>query len=421
MFRGGLDRKAMKETDLIFHISLRSILLEQLREEYCLQNNHLSKILLINVISSKFPSLDRSLLLSGNAKVSIELNQNPGEENMDSDNFVVRYICNRNVELRKLFFQKWEDIQEQLSSQLVTEITDKFNKRLEPLKVIITQLLVNLVESRDKAGSSEHKAFDSDSNFEIANMKTCKFNSEIEIKEGPSKAMVKYLQMYLDPNISPEKFAQFFQNVFEIDGVKMKTSDTYKLCSKSDNNLNHNLDQEMFKRLNDTTMFTSDNIFNIFYYVTQFLFVLENNAFKLEEEEYYMEIVKSIKGNFERDAIGCPSQCPSCGKLCERELHPNDGLCQIKTGHQICSMGGKVWNNDEDKTAVLYMCDDYQDNTNVVIQGRTITWARFKIQWGNRWDWTMPEDIQYANSQKNNRQIMKNIWNEFGKGIFHKG
>ena len=103
----------------------------------------------------------------------------------------------------------------------------------------------------------------------------------------------------------------------------------------------------MFERLNDTTMFTSDNIFNIFDFVTQFLFVLDNNAFKLEEEEYYMIIVKSIKGNFERDAIGCPNQCLSCGKLCERELHPNHGLCQIKTGHQICS---KVWNNDEDQT-----------------------------------------------------------------------
>ena len=31
----------------------------------------------------------------------------------------------------------------------------------------------------------------------------------------------------------------------------------------------------------------------------------------------------------------------------------------------------------------------------------------------------MPEDKQYVNSQKNNRQIMKNIWNQFGKEILN--
>ena len=335
---------------------------------------------------------------------------------MDSDNFVVRYICNRNVELRKLFFQKWENIQEQLSSQLVTEITNKFNKRLEPLKVILTQLLVNLVESRDKAGSSEHKAFDSDSNFEIA-MKTCKFDSEIEIKEAPSKAMVIYLQLYLDPNVSPEEFTHFFQNKFEIDGVKMSKSDTYKLCSEFIINPNHILEQEMFKKLDFTKMFTSHNIFFIKDYVTEFLSVLNDNPFNLTLEDF-TEIVEPIKQIFERDAIGCPNQCPTCGKLCERELHPNHGLCQIKSGHQICSMGGKVWNHD-DKTAILYMCDDYQDYTNVMIQGRRSTWAQFKTIWGDQWDWTMPEDEEYITIQKGNREAMKNIWNKFGKGIFN--
>ena len=52
-------------------------------------------------------------------------------------------------------------------------------------------------------------------------MKTCNYDSEIEIKDSPFKAMVIYLQMYLDPNVSPEDFAQFLKNEFEIDGVKM--------------------------------------------------------------------------------------------------------------------------------------------------------------------------------------------------------
>ena len=416
MFRGDLDREAMKETDLRDSQKFALNLLVAVKRGILTAE----RASIENSFNKRKEELShKNLLDCGNAMLSHELYCNPGEDNANGDNFVVRYICNRNVELRKLFFQKWEDIQEQLSSQLVTEITNKFNKQLEPLKMILRQLLDDMIESRDKAGSSENKAFDSDSNFEIANMETCKFNSEINIKKSPFKATVIFLQMYLNPNISPEAFAHFFQNEFEVDGINMKTSDTYKLCIKSFNNPNHIIDQEMFKRLNYTTMFTSYNIFNIFDYVTQFLLVLDQNSFKLKEEEHYINIVKSIKENFERYAIGCSNQCPSCGKLCEREFHPNDGLCRIKTGHQFCSMGGMVWNDDEDKTAVLYMCDDYQDNTNVVIQGRTTTWARFKNKWADKWDWTMPEDKHYVNLQKDNRQIMKNIWNKFGKGILH--
>ena len=412
MFRGGLDRKAMKMTDLKFS------------EKFALD---LLGVVKRGILSAEQPSIENSfnkrkeelshknLLLCGSGKVAVELNSDLREESTCVDNFVVRYICNRNVELRKLFCQKWEEIQEQLYSQLVTEITNKFNKQLEPLKGILKQLLGDLEESRDKDRSSEDKAFDSDNNFEIANMVTCDFDSEIEVKEGPYKAMVLYLQMYLDPNISPEEFTHFFKNEFEVDGVTMKTSDTYKLCSKSIHIPNHILDLEMFKKLNYTKMFTSDNIFNISDYITQFLSVLDDNSFKLTNEDF-AEMVKPVRDSFERDAIGCPNQCPSCGKLCERKLHPNDGLCQIKTGHQICSMGGKVWNS-EDETAVLYMCDDYLDHTNVVIQGRTSTWARFKTIWGDQWDWTMPNDEDYVDLQKNNREIMKTIWNKFGKGI----
>ena len=82
-------------------------------------------------------------------------------------------------------------------------------------------------------------------------------------------------------------------------------------------------------------------------------------------------------------------------------------------------MGGKVWNHDENKTAVLYMCDDYQDHTNLVIQGRASTWARFKTIWGDQWDWTMPEDEEYVALQENNREFMINIWNKFGKAILN--
>ena len=225
-----------------------------------------------------------------------------------------------------------------------------------------------------------------------------------------------YLQAYLDPNISSEEFNELFTNEFEVDGIKMKISDTYKLCNKPFNL--KVLNEEIFQKLNYIQMFSFENIFNIFDYVTQFLSIIDSNPFNLTEKDFE-DIIQPIKENFERDAIGCPNQCPSCGKLCERELHPEDGLCQIKTGHQICSMGGKVWNNDKDKTAVLYMCDDYQDNTNVAIQGRPSTWKHFQDTTRDQWDWTMPQDEEYVALQKNNRKFMKDIWNKFGRGILN--
>ena len=49
-----------------------------------------------------------------------------------------------------------------------------------------------------------------------------------------------------------------------------------------------------------------------------------------------------MKQEFESLVLNCESQCPSCGKFCDRVFHPHGGRCEIKTGHKICSMGGKV-------------------------------------------------------------------------------
>ncbi|KAI6656617.1 hypothetical protein LOD99_1412 [Oopsacas minuta] len=176
------------------------------------------------------------------------------------------------------------------------------------------------------------------------------------------------------------------------------------------------LDEETFKKLEFTNMFTSENIFNIYQYVTEFLSVLNTDIAELTREEF-AEMVQPIKEQFEKDSIGCPNQCPSCGKLCERELHPNNGKCMIKTGHQICSMGGKVWNYDENNSAVLFMCDDFRDNTTIVLQGRTRIWKQFKHFSAFEWDWHLPKDHKNLALQYTNREKMKNIWNKFGRGI----
>ena len=414
MVRAGWDRKEMKKSD---HDTSHKFALDfvgainrgVLTEEQSVIDN------LFDKEGGKLSH--QNLLLMANSIVAMDLKNNPEEEIMNENYFVVQFICNRNVELKKLFTEQWNQVEHDLYFQIKTAIHEKFDMKLSPIKGILNTFLTDLTKSLTKSESSEHKAFDSDSNFEILDMVTCDIDSEIKLRESPFKAMVLYLQMYLDPNISSKEFNELFKNEFEVDGIKMKISDTYKLCKKPFD-AKHVLDEEIFQKLNYIKMFSFENIFNIFDYVTHFLSVLDNTPFKLTKEDF-AEIVKPIKENFERDAVGCPNQCPSCGKLCERELHTDDGLCEIKTGHQICSMGGKVWNNDEKKTAVLYMCDDYQDHTNVVIQGKVSTWAQFKTIWGNQWDWTMPEDEEFVDLQESNRVTIRNIWNKFGKGILN--
>ena len=411
--RGGWDREEMKKNDRDTSHKFALDFLGSVKRGVVTEEHSVIEYL-FNEQNTKLSH--QNLLLLANSMMLRNLKDNPEEEIMYENNFVVQFICNRNEELRELFTTQWNHVQTNLYFKIKKVMKIKFNKKLAPIKEILKTLLADLVKSHNKAEISEHKAFDSDSNFEIVDMVACDIDSEIKLKESPFRAMMLYLQAYLDPNIPSEEFNELFRNEFEVDGIKMRISDTYKLCNKPFNL--KVLNEETFQKLNYIKMFSFENIFNIFDFVTQFLHVIDSNSFELTEKDFE-DIVQPIKENFERDAIGCPNQCPSCGKICERELHPNDGLCQIKTGHQICSMGGKVWNNDEDKTAVLHMCDDYQNYTNVIIQGRPSTWKHFQDSTQDQWDWTMPQDEEYVALQKNNRKFMKDIWNKFGKGILN--
>ncbi|KAI6658695.1 hypothetical protein LOD99_10969 [Oopsacas minuta] len=337
-----------------------------------------------------------SILLSANERITTELNK--VDESIGTNNFIVQYICNRNEELKKLFQKQWEIIEEELYYKVEKNMTQKFLKQIGTLKQILTDFLSDLNTS-----GSEQKAFDSENNFELADLQACKDKDPellMKARESPFKAMVSFLRMYLDP---------------KVDEVQIKKSDTYILCKKHTNPANL-LDEDSFKRLTNTKMFNSENIFNISEYIEQFLSVL--NCYKYEVTKAdFREMTKHIREEFEKNGIGCPAQCPSCGKLCEREIHPNDGKCQLKTGHQICSMGGKVWNNDGKNTAVLLMCDDYKENTKVILPGQRMNWGEFKEKCENEWDWMLPKDEKYVTYQQNNREKMKEIWNKFGRGI----
>ena len=125
---------------------------------------------------------------------------------------------------------------------------EKFFEYIQPVKHVLTALQDSLVESSAKSGTSEHKAWGSDNNFEIADMEELK---EIPLemrRESPFKAMLMYLQMYLNPLVLPAVFQNTFKqgNIFDVDGVNVKLADTYVLCDKPFYPVNI-LTEEMFQ------------------------------------------------------------------------------------------------------------------------------------------------------------------------------
>ena len=231
--------------------------------------------------------------------------------------------------------------------------------------------------------------------------------------------MVIFLEKYLNPKVSPEEFKQFFTDVFEVDGVRMtRHHDTYVLFEKPHHSAQE-LGDDLFQKLSDTNIFRStETIFNIKVYIQEFYRTLTNYKYQVTEDEYE-QMLKNTKEKFEPHIINCPSKCPSCGKFCEKEIHPQEGKCQIMTGHQFCSMGGNVWNTNKNRTAILLMCDDYEEDSPVLIPGQNMKWWEFKEKCGDQWDWSLPTDEDYVALQEENRDRMENIWNIFGREILN--
>ena len=237
----------------------------------------------------------------------------------------------------------------------------------------------------------------------------------LKAKESPFKAMVMYLRMYLDPKVTSEEFSNTFKDIFKVDGIEMKASNTLILCKIKQTPTNEQL-CDIFKKLSNTKMFNNENIFNILEYLTNFVKILKMSFYELTIGEF-SEMIENQKEESKKNAIGCPFGCPGCGKLCERELHPNDGKCQIKTGHQICSMGGRMQYDDSEHTAVLEMCDDHKDDHMFTVGGVRMNWRQFKEKSGSRWDWNLPTEENYVSLQRHNRDKMIKIWNKFGEAI----
>ena len=421
MVRGTWDHKKMEESDQRFSENFAHEFIKGVKRGLITTE----KPILENIFTERKAELSHeNILLATNDKITREIENTSEEAVITDDNVVVQYICDRNQLLRDVFQEDWCRIEDELYRLAVGNMEMNFNKLIRTTITVFETLLTSLTEKSLGCGDSPRKALDSDTYFEI-DVESCNdsYMRKIMVREIPFKAMVVYLRMYFDPEVTPSQFTNMFKNTFEVNGIKVKPSDRPILCEKP-LILDFIVHEEIFKRLNNTKMFNNENIFNISDYVIRFVYVLRDYEFNLTKLEF-KALIKPMKEECEKGVIGCPSQCPSCGKLCERELHPNDGKCRIKTGHQICSMGGKVWHNDSERTAVLFMCDDYQDNTRVALPGCYTKWGKFKEKCGFAWDLTLPTEEKYAILQRYNREKMMKIWNKFGEAILqyygHKG
>ena len=167
-----------------------------------------------------------------------------------------------------------------------------------------------------------------------------------------------------------------------------------------------------FKRLESTDIFSKELIFNIYSFIVNFRNILraESQRFFLESD-FILQLFKEFRNKYLKDALSCDMRCPSCGKFCDRRIHNDGSKCQINSGHQLSSMGGKVWKNDLAHTAVLFMCDDYQNSMTVKLPDKSMKWEDFKLSCGSEWIWETPD----ASKKEEQKVRMQKIWGKFGQ------
>ncbi|KAI6649415.1 Von willebrand factor type A domain protein [Oopsacas minuta] len=386
MVRGEWDREKMRDSDKAISQKFAVDFIESVGRGISNMSKHLFEC---NFNERKDNFSNESIFFKANYIITEELYKSD-DKVFDTNHMVVQYICNRNELIRRLFKEKWSQVEDEEYNIIVSQMKADFAKHMNDITKVLEAMTNDLIESCSEQRNSEQNAFDSDSNFDVIDLKNSKKNNSEQKsreRESPFKAMVTYLKMYLDPKVNAEEFNKYFSEIFELDGVKIKKSDTYILCNKP-NSRHCVLSEDLFKKLENTKMFNSENIFNIYEYITEFTRVVSEYKYEISREDFGT-MVRDIKESYEKDVLGCPNQCPSCGKFCDRKLHPNDGKCQIKTGHQMCSMGGKAWKDDRDKSVVLFTCDDYKDDTKLILHGKMLNWRQFKEKSKMDWNWAL--------------------------------
>ena len=408
MIKGDWDTKNMLANDLNISNKFAMDYLDSIRR-YVL---NIIETKIRNTLETRKETLTvEHLLMKVNYWVDEAINEDPNAEITDPNHFVVRFICDRNNFLEEIFHRDWSDIEAELMMEIEKEAKECFEEFVNQL---MEQFRLLLRHFDDLPEDMKRKnCFYSDYNFTIVNIDDLK---SFRAKETPFKAMATYLRNYLDPAITNEGIKRFFDD-FEISGVRMVKSEISILPTEK---IGPKLNAENFKMLINTSLFNSELIFNIQSFISNFQKVLMSQlSTPSHDPNKVVEFFNQQRSEYLKDALGCKNQCPSCGKFCERGIHNDGSKCQIKTGHQLSSMGGKVWRNDRERTAILFMCDDYQDYMSVRLPGKSMKWDEFKVKCGKEWKWALPNDPNLKVLQKSNREKMRKIWTKFGRGILN--
>ena len=414
MARGNWDRREMRNNDRKTSHQFAMDFLESVKRGIVTdQQSNIEK----KLNKQKDAFSHENIFFSINKMVVEELEIQPDREVLDPNAFVIQCIYNRNKVITNVFLKKWDECCRGLHLEAVGIMRNEFKNQIAKVIDAIRSFLGNLEKRSIKFKILEEIGFDSDSIFIISEESNQREDTtQVMKRESPLKAIVLYLNMYLDPKVSAKEFKRLFDREFVIDGIRMEIQKDSVLCCDKPTHRTLVLDNLTFKKLRNTKMFNSEQIFNIKEYVTEIITTLLSYKFEISRDEFE-EMIKIQKEQIESNIINCPSRCPSCGKFCEREIHTNSGKCQIKTGHQICSMGGNVWQDNEDKTAIVSTCDDYKDDTIVNISGQKMKWGNLKEKTAKEWDWTPPRDKAYQTLQQHSSENIGKIWNKFGRGI----
>ena len=199
------------------------------------------------------------LLLKANSKVNEAIECDSGVGNTDEKKFVVEFICKRNILLEKIFHQDWHAYQEEIKQRTIKSAKQSFNgfvtQMIDQLKFLIADL------DKTPENLREMKCFNSDNNFSLHESAE---PTSFQAREAPFKAMSVYLSKYLNPMISREQMSNFLEDEFIVDGVRVERSSNSILPLKR---FDHALDNENFKRLENTNIF-HEFVFDIFLFAT---------------------------------------------------------------------------------------------------------------------------------------------------------
>ena len=319
------------------------------------------------------------------------------------NNFVVRYYCQRSDALSEIFDKRWEKFFSENSNKIICDTTENERNEISTILDKLSTIIQCLEIVEDKS------MFNSANCFKPCEeqLKDC---DEFQLNESPYRSMTLFLKYAMNPSNNVEYVQRFFRDGFECNNIKMKLESDILLQDKFLQSLNIGI---IYNILRKNRFFDSELLFNLHSFMKSLRDGIQNIRIKITDRELRV-LTDSMKSMQSRNSSGCPRQCPCCGKFCDRNNH-GQVRCQ-SSGHQFPSMGGKVWANDKQHSAIFLRCEDYTDDMFVTLPGRLMKWKEFKRITERAWDWQNDTKIIDSESAKR-KALLINVWDKFGEGI----